>query len=384
MKIKQVCEATGLTDRAIRYYIEEGLVAPAYTENYMGRRAYDFTDADVDALNHIATLRKFGFTVEELRRILADPNESVAILAEVRARKEETVRQESDNLDALARLEEGTAYTVAELADKLAEPVKSAEVPKEDHWLPWKERLIIWLKATPIWVGLLLPVLLLAATVVTAMLDFRFLHVKIYWRGIILSLAPTIVLGAVLVLDHFRRVRYGAKLVLAVLALAWFLPLGALCTAFSMDFYSETTDVAHYRQVDDQFFFWFEEADQLFPAQARADGRYYYYSDYDSEQVLYAEWQLSPDELAAEIDRARNVLSASDDYVEMQHGSYTCLIAKHWVRPDFELFLLAERGGSHSLTMFAWNAQTGTVRYIISDRYLMDGDIPFYMTLPWG
>ena len=35
MKIKQVCEATGLTDRAIRYYIEEGLVAPAYTENYM-------------------------------------------------------------------------------------------------------------------------------------------------------------------------------------------------------------------------------------------------------------------------------------------------------------------------------------------------------------
>ena len=39
MKIKQVCEQTGLTDRAIRYYIDEGLAAPAYTENYMGRRA---------------------------------------------------------------------------------------------------------------------------------------------------------------------------------------------------------------------------------------------------------------------------------------------------------------------------------------------------------
>ena len=57
MKIKQVCELTGLTDRAIRYYIEEGLVSPAYTENYMGRRAYDFTDEDVAALNHVATLR---------------------------------------------------------------------------------------------------------------------------------------------------------------------------------------------------------------------------------------------------------------------------------------------------------------------------------------
>lgn len=34
MKIKAVCEATGLTDRTVRYYIEEGLIAPFYTENY--------------------------------------------------------------------------------------------------------------------------------------------------------------------------------------------------------------------------------------------------------------------------------------------------------------------------------------------------------------
>ena len=124
MKIKQVCEATGLTDRAIRYYIDEGLAAPAYTENYMGRRAYDFTEEDVAALNHVATLRKFGFTVEEIRRILTDPQENVAIVGDVRARKEETLRQEGANLAALARLEEARAYTVAELAEKLAEPVR--------------------------------------------------------------------------------------------------------------------------------------------------------------------------------------------------------------------------------------------------------------------
>lgn len=363
MKIKQVCELTGLTDRAIRYYIEEGLLTPSFSENYLGRRAYDFTEADVSALNHVATLREFGFTVEEIRRILADP-------------------AESDNLAALTRLDEGRAYTVAELAGALNEPVKAAEVPKEDRWLTWKERLIVWLKATPIWAMLLLPVLLLAAMVVTAVLDFRFLHVKVYWRGILLTLAPTLVLGAVLVLGRFRRVRYGAKLTLAVLALMWFLPLGMICGAFSMDFYSETTDVAHYRQVDEQFFFWFEEADQLFPAQAR-DGRYYYYNDYDSNQALYAEWQLSPEELAAEIARARDVLSAADGYVEMQHGGYTCLIAKHWVRPDFVPFQLAERSGSHSLTMFAWNEATGTVRYILSDQYTENGELPFYMTLPW-
>ena len=383
MKIKQVCEQTGLTDRAIRYYIEEGLVSPAYTENYMGRRAYDFTDEDVSALNHVATLRKFGFTVEEIRRILTDPQESVAIVAAVRARKEETLRQEGENLDALARLEAEKAYTVAELATALVDPVREVEVPKEDRWLTWKERLIAWLKATPIWVVMLLPVLLLTAMVVTAVLDFRFLHVKISWHGILLTLAPTLLLGAVLVLDRFRHVRYGAKLALTVLALMWYVPLGMIAGAFSMDFYSETTDIAHYRQVDDQFFFWYEEAEQLFPEQPGQNGRYYYFNGYDSEQVLYAEWKLPPDELAAEIARARGILSASERYMELQHGDYTCLIVRHWVSPDFVPFLLQERSRSHALTMFAWNAQTGTVRYIISDRYLTEREVPFYMSLSW-
>ena len=30
MKIKSVCEQTGLTDRAIRYYIEEKLISPSF------------------------------------------------------------------------------------------------------------------------------------------------------------------------------------------------------------------------------------------------------------------------------------------------------------------------------------------------------------------
>ncbi len=44
MKIKNVCEATELSDRTIRYYIEEELISPSYTENYLGRRTYDFCE----------------------------------------------------------------------------------------------------------------------------------------------------------------------------------------------------------------------------------------------------------------------------------------------------------------------------------------------------
>ena len=66
MKIKAVCEATGLTDRAIRYYIEEKLISPAYTENYLGRKTFDFSEWDLQQLNDIAVLRKFGFSIAEI------------------------------------------------------------------------------------------------------------------------------------------------------------------------------------------------------------------------------------------------------------------------------------------------------------------------------
>ena len=42
MKIKTVCELTGLSDRTIRYYIEEKLISPSHTENYLGRKKYSF------------------------------------------------------------------------------------------------------------------------------------------------------------------------------------------------------------------------------------------------------------------------------------------------------------------------------------------------------
>ena len=62
MKIKAVCEETGLTDRAVRYYIDEGLIKPEFTENYVGRRSYDFTFEDISLISDISTRRNFGFT----------------------------------------------------------------------------------------------------------------------------------------------------------------------------------------------------------------------------------------------------------------------------------------------------------------------------------
>ncbi|MBR2418036.1 MAG: MerR family transcriptional regulator, partial [Clostridia bacterium] len=50
MKIKEVIAKTDLTDRAIRLYIENGLVSPSITENYSGRKNIEFSDDDLVAL----------------------------------------------------------------------------------------------------------------------------------------------------------------------------------------------------------------------------------------------------------------------------------------------------------------------------------------------
>lgn len=409
MKIKQVCEATGLTDRAIRYYIEEGLAAPAYTENYMGRRAYDFTGEDVAALNHVAILRKFGFTVEEIRRILADPQESIAVLAEVRARKEETLRQEGENLDALSRLEAEKVYTVAELAEKLAEPVQSAEIPREDRWMNWKERLLSWLKATPEWVVMLLPVALTLLGIVAAEIDMRYLQYGDFLRMLpvvgTLALLPTIAIAVVKLVNHFRfrPVRKATRVMVVVLCVLY-MPVSLLFTVLGVGFLlyeSETDDPAHYLQTD-RIFDMPELAWELFPdephtatytwqegayRQQPTDVKYYYYYNYDRYHDVYAQWQLSPEELAAEIARAEALMSGERTYTRGKHGDFEYMaVLGQWYRGDSNMlmtckpFVLDDDYWTQDLTMFAWNAETGEVRYTSCQVH----SCPYYMTQDWG
>ena len=69
MKIKEVIEKTELTDRAIRLYIENGLVDPYCKEAYNGRKNIDFSQRDVEQLKNIALLRKAGFSIAEIKEL---------------------------------------------------------------------------------------------------------------------------------------------------------------------------------------------------------------------------------------------------------------------------------------------------------------------------
>ena len=88
MKIKQLSQETGLTQKTIRYYEAQGLISPQW-ETKNGKRFRDYTDLDLDDLTHVAALRRAMFTVEEIRSMQDDPDQIPQLLNQYRLRMEQ-------------------------------------------------------------------------------------------------------------------------------------------------------------------------------------------------------------------------------------------------------------------------------------------------------
>ena len=131
VKIKAVSELTGLTTRTIRVYIDEKLIAPEFTENYLGRRSFEFSQSDIAALQNIAILRKYGFSIDEIRNILLDSQTSIAIIENVKQRTQIQADEYRERLKALARIEVQKTYSVEELSEILLQGEAELELPVE-------------------------------------------------------------------------------------------------------------------------------------------------------------------------------------------------------------------------------------------------------------
>ena len=133
MKIKAVCDKTGLTDRAVRFYIDEELLTPCCHENYLGRKSYEFSEEDVKTLSDIATARRFGFSVSQIRQIIHHPDKSAEIIEVVRLKKQDAADAEQIALSALGKVSDGNARDISGLAAALEEAARLYALPKEDE-----------------------------------------------------------------------------------------------------------------------------------------------------------------------------------------------------------------------------------------------------------
>ncbi len=111
MLISDVCRQTGLTRKAVEYYIEQGLLRPSAQEN--GYRS--FSEADVERLKRIAVLRTLDVSAAQIREILFDDTRNSLCLA---AHAAELSAEDAKHRQALLeRLSQGATY--AEIADEL-------------------------------------------------------------------------------------------------------------------------------------------------------------------------------------------------------------------------------------------------------------------------
>lgn len=405
MKIKVVCELTGLSDRTIRYYIEQELITPNYTENYLGRKTYDFSTKDIDELNNIATLRKFDFSISEIRDIISSPENSKKVIGNVKNRIEKAITESEEKLSVLIKLDSDKIYTVSELAEQLSLHSSTIPLPKENHKINFGKVILSVMKTIITFIIVWLPIFLCIFTFMLGLLEYEYPRIntspKLY-IFILLSLLPSI---SVLVISKFnftwKRVAKIIMLVLCVLSLPF-------CFIFSLGItsnYSETTDIMNYREFDADCLanksMFFQELFPTFAKESKSvkkpdgswerielDSHYYYryleVMDYTYD--IYAEWPLEKDEFYKEVERVKVLFEkyqsedkAHWDYPVIQKGNYTCFF-RHYKYNNEPFTEVTE---SYTYFIFAYDETNLKVRYIYCDSLENGADQPYYLQLDW-
>lgn len=404
MRMKAICEATGLTDRTVRYYIEEGLISPDYTESYTGRKTFDFCEADIRQLNDIAVLRKFGFTVAEIRDMLRDPAQIEPTVHALRERKQAQITEEQTLMLALERVT-APYKNVAELALALSAPVETALVPAEDRqldiWEVSSEFLVSFCRGVLAWGPVLTSVLLLILA--WGQYEYPVFDQKAF-AFLIVTLVPS---AMVLNWEHLRELfnwQVKVKGFLWVLC-ALSIPLCAFFSIFSFS-HSETTDIRTYRDFDGRCIInrsaFFDEFFPIWPhyfenvknedgdwETVYLDAKYYYryleFMDYTYD--IYAEWPLQQEEFDKEVSRVTTLFEGTDQaqqestqysgFVKLQKGKWTCLMLYY----DQEPFVTVDN--SYTYMIFAYDPDSLRVRYIYCDSLENGADQPYYLELDW-
>ena len=115
MKIKEVCESTGLSRKTIRLYEEKGLLVPQ-KERRNGRDYREYTLEDVELLREIATLRRAWFTMDEIARMQQDPNAIAEIFSQYLQWLENQKETLERLLTAARAIEPGKVQNIKELS----------------------------------------------------------------------------------------------------------------------------------------------------------------------------------------------------------------------------------------------------------------------------
>ncbi|MEE1281035.1 MAG: MerR family transcriptional regulator [Acutalibacteraceae bacterium] len=398
MKIKAVCEITGLTDRTIRYYITENLISPSYTENYLGRKTFNFSENDVKELNDISVLRKFGFSIVEIREIILYPDKSTNIIQSIKSRKENTIQEEQSLLSALSNLDTTRNYTIAELAEELSNLLTEAPITDENIKINIYKIMFSLLKSVILFFITWLPVLC-SCFMITCKLHYY--QYPVFDKTAILINILTFIPTMLIILLPKLKISWNCtvkRIIKCILIIFCILvtPISLISSLFYTVTKSETTSFRNYRDFDTDCFanrnLKFQELFPTFPHyfenEKQNDGSYktvyldskYYYryiEDFDYTYDIYAEWTLEENAFQEEIIRVTE-LAERDGYTAFEKGDYKCI----FLYGGYSAF--KEATDNYDYLIFAYNKEDNRVRYIHCCSLQNGSEQPYYLSLDWG
>ena len=378
MKIGEVLEKTGLTDRAVRLYIEHGLITPVTRSSYSGRKNVEFSDGDVEKLCRISLLRKADFSLPQIKRISDGGDDAAEALSEYLADKRERHAKDTGILASFDGFDgEVTLENIAGVLEKGgAEHLESKDLyitPEEK-----RERLLYT-------VGGIIIVSISSLALILPMVYFfiNAMYPQINFGGVIVYLIIFIpvILGAIIGITLITRYRRGKVnicsvkkrtiSIISVFVAAVLLYMGYYSVIITTMFpfvYSETKDIDNYLEIEENTLYANRDTiSKLFPSFSpdtpNNNTKYHYFQNYEAfpspTYFIYAEWELSEEDYNTEKARIDIVFP---DAERKTKGEFVCVNVKEYDVYD---------GVS---AFFAYCDSTRTVRYVLDHYYMYEQD----------
>lgn len=385
MKIKEVIEQTGLTDRAIRLYIEDGLVFPKTEESYNGRKNIDFSESDTGRLKNIAVMRKAGFSIADIKEMFDDTASVTKIVSRFIEDTENGIDRQRKVVNALKSVTLDENAGVEAVCAALSEKVQDEKLPKEDTSYKEDGRFVRRFGV----VGIIVSLLGVVQSVAAFAGNFKFpcftkeSYGLLLWAnaGFILML----LLSLLLAVRPFKRrlsktgkkkMREFSMLMIIALFIPSFIGYGFA--------HSQTTDIKNYLVFDEVV-----ETEQsglikmCFPSEIPSfsetdlppDVKYYYNCNEPISNTysyeLLAEWSLSKTMYEAAKKEAPHEINGFKVHTE-KRGDWMCTVYANG----------EEFSEGYVYLMFAYNDELKKVRYIASYAK-KEGIPPYHLSLTW-
>lgn len=405
VKISTVIERTSLTDRAIRLYIDNGLVAPSIEESYSGRKNIEFSEEDVERLIKISLLRKVGFSITDIKELIAGGEYAKSVLVRFLDQTESNLEFQSNMVARLKLIPLNTDISIDTVCSFLIDIDNNYTLPKEDLEVSKKEKTLK--KLTTIFGSVIISVSVLLFIFYVFFKPILFLKYftfdKEYFSLCILLNSGWLVLIVISIFLIYlnvskkmmfksyklREILSGFLMFITVLILIF----SSLISFFSIfiSYKSETSDINNYLSFDiDVSSSFCEKIYEVFPkevpesalkvsADAVSDSiplttQYYYcfINFLDPHLNIVAEWTLPDEEFEAE-----KIRLCGKEVYSKQKGEWTCLFftedleRERWEDETFEIL------------MFAYNDKANKVRYIAADIVDSYKEGPSYLSLDW-